>query len=128
MDIFEYHQETKMKIGRESHLNFRALMKRIIKKSLAYVLQKCATCLCHLFGTEQKNMKEIIVVREIDQANFEIVKENGKYIILRHKVFSTGEVTKERAYFQNIAIYGDEEFENVVQAYKYLKEWIDWFY
>lgn len=73
-------------------------------------------------------MKEIIVERKTDGAKFEIVKDNGKYIILRHKVYETGEVTKERAWFENMAVYGKEEFENIVQAYTYLKEWIYWFY
>lgn len=73
-------------------------------------------------------MKEIIVERKTDGAKFEIVKDRGKYIILRHRVFRAGEVAKERAWFENMAVYGKEEFENVVQTYTYLKEWIYWFY
>lgn len=73
-------------------------------------------------------MKEIIVERKTDGAKFEIAKDRGKYIILRHKVSKTGEVAKERAWFENMTVYGKEEFENVVQAYIYLKEWIYWFY
>lgn len=78
---------------------------------------------------EWKFMREIVVERKTDGAKFEIAKKrNGKYVILRHKTHKTGETIKEQAYFSDMALYGKEEFGNAVQAYKYLEEWIDWFY
>lgn len=73
-------------------------------------------------------MKEIIVTRKSDSAKFEIVKMSGKYRIMRHKEFCTGETILEQAYLTPLALYGQDTFKNTVQAYKYLKEWIDWFY
>lgn len=73
-------------------------------------------------------MKEIIVTRKSDGAKFEIMKKNGKYLIMRHKEFCTRETILEQAYLTPLALYGQDTFDNVVQTYKYLKEWIDWFH
>lgn len=67
------------------------------------------------------------VTRESDGAVFEIRPSCKQYRIFRQKRYGE-EVVLEPVYFTNLAIYGQDLFYNLAQAYQYLKTWIDWFY
>lgn len=70
------------------------------------------------------------VIRETDGAVFIILPRTcgGKhYAIFREKNYGE-EVTLEPAYFMELGMYGQEVFFNLVQAYQYLKVWIEWLY